>query len=111
MPNRQDNDTVSELADFKFALEASSIVAITDQRGRITYANDKFCRLSKYSWEELIGQDHRIINSGYHSKEFFKDLWRTIGKDRKSTRLNSSHVAISYAVFCLKKKNTDNQPA
>lgn len=79
MFNRQSRDTVSELADFKFALEASSIVAITDQRGRITYANDKFCRLSKYSREELIGQDHRIINSGYHPPEFFKDLWQTIG--------------------------------
>ncbi|HLR66002.1 MAG TPA: PAS domain-containing protein [Virgibacillus sp.] len=78
MLNKQSNDTVSELADFKFALEASSIVAITDQRGEITYANDKFCRLSKYSEEELIGQDHRIINSGHHPPEFFEDLWQTI---------------------------------
>ncbi|HLR65978.1 MAG TPA: PAS domain-containing protein [Virgibacillus sp.] len=78
MLNKQSNDTVSELADFKFALEASSIVAITNQRGEITYANDKFCRLSKYSQEELIGQDHNIINSGYHPPEFFEDLWQTI---------------------------------
>src|SRR5699024_6264715 len=78
MLNKQSNDTVSELADFKFALEASSIVAITDQRGEITYANDKFCRLSKYSEEELIGQDHRIINSGHHPPEFFEDLWQPI---------------------------------
>src|SRR5699024_2969787 len=53
-------------------------VAITNQRGEITYANDKFCRLSKYSQEELIGQDHNIINSGYHPPEFFEDLWQTI---------------------------------
>ncbi|MBS4179248.1 PAS domain-containing sensor histidine kinase [Lederbergia citrea] len=71
-------DPINELTDFKFALDASSIVAITDQRGRIKYVNDQFCRISKYSMDELIGQDHRIINSGYHSKEFFQNFWRTI---------------------------------
>ncbi len=67
-----------ELADFQFALDQSSIVAITNPAGVITYANDKFCQISKYSREELIGKTHKIVNSHYHSKHFFKTLWSTI---------------------------------
>jgi PAS domain S-box-containing protein len=71
-------DHIQQLADFKRALDHAAIVATTDVSGRITYVNDKFVEISGYSRDELIGQDHRIINSAYHPKEFIRDLWRTI---------------------------------
>ncbi len=77
------NRTIKEIADYKFALDESSIVAITDQKGIIKYANDNFCKISKYSADELLGQDHRIINSGYHSKEFIRDLWVVISNGKR----------------------------
>ena len=74
--------SLKELADIKFALDQSTIVVITDQRGIINYVNDEFCRIAKYSRDELLGQDHRIINSGYHSKDFIRDLWTTIASGK-----------------------------
>ncbi len=73
---------LKEIADYKYALDESSIVAITDQKGIIKYVNANFCKISKYDNEQLIGQDHRIINSGYHHKEFIRDIWTTIANGK-----------------------------
>lgn len=70
------------LTGHKEALDHSAIVAETDIAGRITYVNSKFMEISKYSEEELIGQDHKILNSGHHSHDFFKNLWKTISSGR-----------------------------
>lgn len=79
---KQNKELLDDLANFKYALDESAIVAITDTRGKITYVNEKFCEISQYSREELLGKDHRIINSGYHSKEFIQNLWTTISSGK-----------------------------
>jgi len=89
-----------EISDYKYALDESSIVAITDQKGIIKYVNDNFCTISKYTRHELIGQDHRIISSGYHPKDFIRNIWTTIanGKSWKGELKNKAKDGTIYWV-------------
>lgn len=92
------NASVAKIKVLKLALDQHAQVTITDQYGKFTYANEKFCATSKYTLTELLGQDYRIFNSGYHSKEFFSELWRTVeqgntwqGEIRNRAKDNSTY--------------------
>ncbi len=71
-------ESIKDTQDYRAALIESSIVSITDRYGRIKYVNDNFCKISKYAAHELIGQDHRLLNSGYHDKAHIQNFWATI---------------------------------
>jgi len=74
--------TMADLSEQKFALDQHAIVASTDVQGTITFVNDKFSQISGFRKTELIGQNHRLLNSGHHAKAFFKDLYRTISSGK-----------------------------
>jgi len=78
LQNKEKADASSELASYMKAIDQHALVSVTDINGAIIQTNDKFCEVSGYSRKELLGQDHRIVNSGLHPKSFFKDLWDTI---------------------------------
>ena len=75
-------DALNQLEDYKKAIDESAIVSVTDANGVITYVNNKFCEISQYSELECMWKKHNIINSGYHSKEFFHEMWLTISSGK-----------------------------
>jgi PAS domain S-box-containing protein len=96
-----------DLANQKFALDQHAIVSITDLQGTITYANDRFCKISGYTREELVGQNHRIVKSDFHPPEVFQDLWHTITQGRvwrnevKNRRKDGSFYWVSATIVPL----------
>lgn len=82
MLNTESGLSSKDFGHLKSAIDEAAIVAITDSKGIITYVNKKFCAISKYSAEELIGKTHKVINSGHHPKEFFVDMWKTIASGK-----------------------------
>lgn len=76
------DDAVQEMNDWKTGLDFHNIVSITDRFGRIIEVNDTFCQVSGYERHELIGQNHRIVNSGYHPASFFTAMWETIASGK-----------------------------
>ena len=106
----------TRMPDFKHILDIASVVVITNAKGIITYANDTFCKLSGYSKEEIIGKTHRIINSGFHPKNFFEDMWNTIksgviwkGEIRNRAKDGSNYWVSTMIIPILDEKGVPEQ--
>jgi PAS domain S-box-containing protein len=74
--------SLKEITDYKYALDASSIVEVTDAQGIIKYVNPNFTKISQYTSDEIVGKSHRMVNSNFHSKELMSDLWTTISSGK-----------------------------
>lgn len=106
--------TVTELSALKAALDRHALVSVGDEKGRIIYANPKFCEASGYSVEELFGAPHSIFNSGIHPPEFFGDLWRTIRRGEiwqgeiANRRRDGRIFWVATTILPIRKPDEDN---
>ena len=107
---------LKELYDIQAALNTTTILAITDTTGKIIYANNKFCEISQYSLNELIGNTHKIINSNYHDATFFQNMWSTIsqgktwnGEIRNRTKDGSFYWVDTFIIPFLDEKGKPYQ--
>ncbi len=103
--------SLNKFKDLQAALDQHALVSITDADGKITHANDKFCATAQFPLEQLIGQDHRIINSAHHPKEFMANLWQTIaaGKTWEGEIRNKSKDGSFYWVSSTLVPGLDNE--
>ncbi|HLP91552.1 MAG TPA: PAS domain S-box protein [Nostocaceae cyanobacterium] len=98
---------ITDLRNQQRSLDLSAIASITDRQGTITYVNNKFCEISGYSREELIGQNHRLVNSGHHPQEFFAQMWKTISHGQvwkgeiKNQRKNGDYYWVDASIMPL----------
>jgi len=113
--NNELNEKSFILKDYKQAIDAAAIVAITDPHGIITYVNQKFCDISGYSEEELLGKNQRIVNSGHHNHDFWKEFWSSISSGKvwsgeiKNKTKNGEFYWVETTVIPFLNQS-DNQP-
>ena len=99
---------------YRLAINDNIISSITDIKGNILYANNYFCNVSKYTSKELVGQRHNLLVSGYHTKEFYKDLWKTIGKGNvwtgeiKNKDKDGNYFWVDTLIFPIKDESGKN---
>jgi len=102
------NELINVLSAYQQAVDNSLISSITDIKGNIIYVNKRFCEVSQYDADELIGKNHSMINSGHHPKHFFKQMWQTIAKGEvwygeiKNTAKDNSHYWVDSIIVPIK---------
>ncbi|MCT8137424.1 EAL domain-containing protein [Anaerobacillus sp. CMMVII] len=111
LQNAEVSEILDELTNICYALDRSAIVTITDRHGNILSVNDKFCDLSKYTREELVGKNHNILKSGHHTEDFYKHMWKTITSGNvwegevKNRAKDGSEYWVKTAIFPLIDKD------